>query len=65
MISFTGSTRAGKRIGELAMQRVARVTLELGGKSPLVILDDADLEEAVTYGVQRLLRQLPGRPATR
>ena len=33
------------------MQRVARVTLELGGKSPLVILDDADLEEAVTYGV--------------
>ena len=52
MISFTGSTRAGKRIGELAMQRVARVTLELGGKSPMVILDDADLEEAVTYGVQ-------------
>jgi acyl-CoA reductase-like NAD-dependent aldehyde dehydrogenase len=34
------------------MQRVARVTLELGGKSPLVILDDADLEEAVTYGVR-------------
>jgi aldehyde dehydrogenase (NAD+) len=51
MVSFTGSTRAGKRVGELAMRRVARVTLELGGKSPLVILDDADLEAAVGYGV--------------
>jgi aldehyde dehydrogenase (NAD+) len=51
MVSFTGSTRAGTRIGALAMQRVARVTLELGGKSPLVVLDDADLEAAVRYGV--------------
>jgi aldehyde dehydrogenase (NAD+)/betaine-aldehyde dehydrogenase len=51
MVSFTGSGPAGRRVGGLAMQRVARVTLELGGKSPLVILDDADLEEAVTYGV--------------
>jgi acyl-CoA reductase-like NAD-dependent aldehyde dehydrogenase len=51
MVSFTGSTLAGKRIGQLAMQRVARVTLELGGKSPLVILDDADIEAAVAYGV--------------
>ncbi len=52
MVSFTGSTRAGRRVGELAMQRVARVALELGGKSPLVVLDDADLETAVTYGVR-------------
>lgn len=51
MVSFTGSTRAGTRVATLAMQRVARVTLELGGKSPLVVLDDADLEAAVTYGV--------------
>ncbi|HET8662693.1 MAG TPA: aldehyde dehydrogenase family protein [Nocardioides sp.] len=51
MVSFTGSARAGKRIGALAMERVARVTLELGGKSPFVILDDAHLEEAVRYGV--------------
>ena len=51
MVSFTGSSRAGRRIGALALDRVARVTLELGGKSPLVILDDADLVEAVTYGV--------------
>jgi acyl-CoA reductase-like NAD-dependent aldehyde dehydrogenase len=52
MVSFTGSTRAGKRVAELAMQRVARVTLELGGKSPLLILHDADLEQAVEYGVR-------------
>lgn len=51
-ISFTGSTRAGKRIGELAMQRIARVTLELGGKSPFIIMDDADLQAAVSFGVR-------------
>src|SRR4030095_12558355 len=47
MISFTGSTRAGKRISELAAQSVKRVALELGGKSASVILDDADLPTAV------------------
>src|SRR5437867_4158669 len=47
MISFTGSTRAGKRVSELASQSVKRVTLELGGKSASVILDDADMEVAV------------------
>jgi len=47
MISFTGSTRAGKRISELAAQTVKRVTLELGGKSASIILDDADLAAAV------------------
>src|SRR3989440_1240645 len=47
MISFTGSTRAGKRISELAAQSVKRVALELGGKSASVILDDADLPSAV------------------
>src|SRR5258705_4369194 len=47
MISFTGSTRAGKRISELASQSVKRVALELGGKSASVILDDADLAAAV------------------
>jgi acyl-CoA reductase-like NAD-dependent aldehyde dehydrogenase len=51
MVSFTGSTRAGKRVAELASQRVARVSLELGGKSANVILDDADLEKAVSDGV--------------
>ena len=47
MVSFTGSTRAGKRVGELASQSVKRVALELGGKSASVILPDADLEAAV------------------
>jgi betaine-aldehyde dehydrogenase len=47
LISFTGSTRAGKRISELAAQSVKRVALELGGKSASVILDDADLPAAV------------------
>jgi betaine-aldehyde dehydrogenase len=46
-ISFTGSTRAGKRVAELAARSVKRVTLELGGKSASVILEDADLAAAV------------------
>ena len=55
MISFTGSTRAGKRVSELAAQTVKRVALELGGKSANVILDDADLDTAVRRGVQQVL----------
>src|SRR5437588_8869361 len=51
MISFTGSTRAGRRVGELAAQTVKRVALELGGKSANIILDDADFEKAVRAGV--------------
>jgi aldehyde dehydrogenase (NAD+) len=51
MISFTGSTRAGKRVSELAAQTVKRVSLELGGKSANIILDDADFERAVASGV--------------
>ncbi len=45
-ITFTGSTAAGRRIASIAGDRVARVTLELGGKSPAVILDDYDVEAA-------------------
>jgi aldehyde dehydrogenase (NAD+) len=51
MISFTGSTRAGRRVSELAAQTVKRVALELGGKSANIILDDADFEKAVRSGV--------------
>lgn len=51
MVSFTGSTRAGKRVAELAAQTVKRVTQELGGKSPNIILDDADLGKAIPAGV--------------
>jgi betaine-aldehyde dehydrogenase len=51
MVSFTGSTRAGKRVAEVCAQTVKRVAQELGGKSPNVILDDADFERAVAAGV--------------
>ncbi len=51
MVSFTGSTRAGKRVMQLAAEGVKRVALELGGKSACVILDDADLAAAVPSGV--------------
>lgn len=51
MISFTGSTRAGKAITQAAVDTIKRVTLELGGKSPNLILDDADLTTAVQQGV--------------
>jgi acyl-CoA reductase-like NAD-dependent aldehyde dehydrogenase len=47
MVSFTGSTRAGRRVAELAAQGVRRVALELGGKSAAVVLEDADLVRAV------------------
>jgi acyl-CoA reductase-like NAD-dependent aldehyde dehydrogenase len=52
MISFTGSTRAGKRVSELGAQTVKRVHLELGGKSASVVLDDADFEKAVAGSVR-------------
>jgi len=54
MVSFTGSTRAGKRVAELASQSLKRVALELGGKSANVLLDDLDdeaFEKAVRDGV--------------
>ena len=51
MVSFTGSTRAGKRVAELGAQTVKKVALELGGKSANVILPDADLAKAVKVGV--------------
>lgn len=47
MVSFTGSTRAGRRISEVAAGTIKRVALELGGKSASVILEDADLAAAV------------------
>ncbi|MEC3978610.1 aldehyde dehydrogenase family protein [Amycolatopsis sp. H20-H5] len=51
MVSFTGSSRAGARVSEVASATVKRVALELGGKSPNVILPDADLAAAVKDGV--------------
>jgi acyl-CoA reductase-like NAD-dependent aldehyde dehydrogenase len=51
MVSFTGSTRTGRRVSQLAAETVKPVAMELGGKSPNVILDDAELERAVPDGV--------------
>jgi acyl-CoA reductase-like NAD-dependent aldehyde dehydrogenase len=45
-IAFTGSTAAGRRIASICGERIARCTLELGGKSPAVILDDMDISKA-------------------
>src|SRR5579875_1873103 len=52
-VSFTGSTRAGRRVGALAGGLIKRVSLELGGKSANVILPDADLERAIRTGVHQ------------
>tara|TARA_B100001059_G_scaffold234202_1_gene276113 strand:+ start:11955 stop:13445 length:1491 start_codon:yes stop_codon:yes gene_type:complete len=49
VISFTGSTRVGRWIAETAGKRLAKVSLELGGKNPLVVCDDADLDNAVKW----------------
>jgi benzaldehyde dehydrogenase (NAD) len=50
IISFTGSTAAGRKVGELAARHLKRVHLELGGNSAMIVLDDADLELAVGAG---------------
>jgi acyl-CoA reductase-like NAD-dependent aldehyde dehydrogenase len=55
MISFTGSVRAGQRISALAAETIKKVTLELGGKSAFVVLDDAPLEKAIPAGVNNAM----------
>jgi aldehyde dehydrogenase (NAD+) len=49
VVSFTGSTAVGRRIAAIAGERLAKVSLELGGKNPLVVCDDADLETAANW----------------
>jgi aldehyde dehydrogenase (NAD+) len=56
MVSFTGSTRAGTRVSQVAAETVKKVALELGGKSPNVILPGADLVKAVKRGVADVMR---------
>ena len=51
-LSFTGSTGTGRIVGLACMERGAKVQLEMGGKNPLVVLDDADLDIAVTVALQ-------------
>lgn len=55
MVSFTGSTRAGIDVAKRAADNVKRVHTELGGKSPNIVLDDADLAKAVTENIYRLM----------
>ena len=55
MVSFTGSTRAGVLVAKAAADTVKRVTQELGGKSPNIIFEDANLEKDVTAGVRRMM----------
>lgn len=55
MVSFTGSTRAGILVAKAAADGVKRVTQELGGKSPNIIFEDADLQRAVSYGVNNMM----------
>ena len=50
LISFTGSTRAGRIVGALAAHHLKRIHLELGGNSALIVLDDVDVEKAVSVG---------------
>jgi acyl-CoA reductase-like NAD-dependent aldehyde dehydrogenase len=50
-VNFTGSTRLGRIIAQMAAKHLKRTLLELGGKAPLVVLDDADLDETVKAAV--------------
>jgi benzaldehyde dehydrogenase (NAD) len=50
MISFTGSTRVGRQVGSIASGQLKRVSLELGGNNPYIVLDDADIEAAASAG---------------
>ena len=55
MVSFTGSVRAGQRVSSLAADTIKKVTLELGGKSAFIVLDDAPFEKAIPSGVNNAM----------
>ncbi|MCY7295060.1 aldehyde dehydrogenase family protein [Alteromonas sp. a30] len=55
LVSFTGSSRVGKTIGAEATQHIKKVCLELGGKSALIITEDANLEDAIRYGIENVM----------
>jgi aldehyde dehydrogenase (NAD+) len=55
LVSFTGSVRGGRRVSALAAERIKKVTLELGGKSACVVLDDAPLDKAIPAGVNNAM----------
>lgn len=53
-VSFTGSTQVGKSVGKAAMENISHVTLELGGKSPMLVFEDADIEKVVAATQQSI-----------
>ena len=63
MVSFTGSTRAGKRVMQLAAEMVKRVSLELGGKSANIILEDADFNDGRQRRRLHSATSTPDKPA--
>jgi betaine-aldehyde dehydrogenase len=64
MVSFTGSTAVGRRIGELCGRDIRRMTLELGGKSAAIVLEDVDLEQAVPGIVRCSVAMIQGQICT-
>ena len=64
MVSVTGDTDTGKHIARLAAERVKRLHLELGGKAPVIVFDDADME-AVIENIKRSATGTPARTAPR
>src|SRR5512145_3004473 len=56
MVSFTGSLAAGRRVASLAGDGIKKVTLELGGKSAYIVLDDAPFEKAIAMGVNNCMQ---------
>ena len=61
MVSLTGSPETGKWIAQAAADTLKRVHLELGGKAPVIVFDDADMETAIeTIAGHRLLQRRPG-----
>ena len=65
MIMFTGSTATGKKVDERAAETLTPVSLELGGKDPMIVLSDADLERAANAADVLLDAELAARPASR
>src|SRR4029078_7318343 len=63
VISFTGSCGVGRWISETAGRRLAKTCLELGGKNPLIVCDDADLHNAVTWTIGSAVRHAGQRCA--
>ena len=57
-VSFTGSVPTGRKVAASAVARMAKVQLEMGGKNPLIVLDDADLDKAVDCAIQGAFIQL-------